>query len=146
MFHSCWYTKRLVFENLASGHKASLVCYELALSRKIQFLLSLRHSFLPTLVKLLLSTILYFTTSSDDECWTKMHESNRNGLYPFFQWLCMLTSVDCDFNLDLHAIWQECSGIPIPPPCLATDSDNCGQILSDAGEPAGYETSGSSLI
>ncbi|KAK9847187.1 hypothetical protein MYU51_020351 [Penicillium brevicompactum] len=52
----------------------------------------------------------------------------------------------CDLDLDLHAIWQECSGIPTPPPCLATDSENSRQILSDEGETAGYETSGSLLI
>ncbi|KAI3219613.1 hypothetical protein DTO012A7_9703 [Penicillium roqueforti] len=49
-------------------------------------------------------------------------------------------------DLDLHAIWQECSGIPTPPPCLATDSENSRQIPSDEGEPAGDETSGSSVI
>ncbi|KAI3092208.1 hypothetical protein CBS147333_10241 [Penicillium roqueforti] len=49
-------------------------------------------------------------------------------------------------DLDLHAIWQECSGIPTPPPCLATDSENYRQIPSDEGEPAGDETSGSSVI
>ncbi|CAG8024071.1 unnamed protein product [Penicillium nalgiovense] len=36
--------------------------------------------------------------------------------------------------------------IPTPPRCLATDSDNPRQILSNEGEPAEYETSGSSLI
>ncbi|CAG7972539.1 unnamed protein product [Penicillium salamii] len=75
-----------------------------------------------------------------------MHESNKNGLYPLFQCDFVLILADCDLDLDLHAIWQECSGIPTPPPCLATDSDNPRQILSDAGEPAGYETLGSSLI
>jgi len=58
----------------------------------------------------------------------------------------VLILADCDLDLDLHAIWQECSGIPTPTPCLATDSEYPRQILSDAGEPAGYETSGSSLI
>ncbi|CAG8875842.1 unnamed protein product [Penicillium salamii] len=58
----------------------------------------------------------------------------------------VLILVDCDLDLDLHAIWQECPGIPTPPPCLATESDNSRQILSDTGEPTGYETSGSSLI
>jgi hypothetical protein len=53
---------------------------------------------------------------------------------------------DCDLDLDLHAIWQESSGIPTPPPCLATDFEHPRQILSDESEPAGYETSGSSLI
>ncbi|KAJ5982582.1 hypothetical protein N7451_012682 [Penicillium sp. IBT 35674x] len=28
---------------------------------------------------------------------------------------------ESDFDLDLHAIWRESSGIPTPPPCLATD-------------------------
>jgi hypothetical protein len=28
-----------------------------------------------------------------------------------------LIFVDCDLDLNLHAIWQESSGIPIPPPC-----------------------------
>jgi hypothetical protein len=57
-----------------------------------------------------------------------------------------LIFVDCDLDLDLHAIWQESSGIPTPPPCLATDSEYSRQILSDEVEPAGYETSGSSSI
>ncbi len=58
----------------------------------------------------------------------------------------VLTLVDFDLDLDLHAIWQESSGIPTPPPCLASDFKNSPQILSDAGEPAGYETSGPSSI
>jgi hypothetical protein len=58
----------------------------------------------------------------------------------------VLKSVDCDLDLDLHAIWQDASGIPMPPPCLATDSSKARQIFSDAGEPAGYETQGSSVI
>jgi len=58
----------------------------------------------------------------------------------------VLTSVDFDLDLDLHAIWQESSSIPTPPPCLATDFEHPRQILSDAGEPTGYEVSGSSLI
>jgi hypothetical protein len=49
-------------------------------------------------------------------------------------------------DVDLHANWQESSGIPTPPPCLATDSNNSRQILTDAGEPAGYETPGAFLI
>ncbi|CAG8022730.1 unnamed protein product, partial [Penicillium salamii] len=52
----------------------------------------------------------------------------------------------CDLDLDLHAIWQESSGMPTPPPCLATDSDNPRWILSHEGEPTGYKTAGSSLI
>lgn len=75
-----------------------------------------------------------------------MHESNKNGLYPSFQCNFVLILADCDLDLELHAIWQKCSGIPTPPPCRATDSNNSRQILSDAGEPVGYETSGSSLI
>ncbi|CAG8222815.1 unnamed protein product [Penicillium salamii] len=75
-----------------------------------------------------------------------MHDWNKNGLYPLFQCDFELKLVDCDLDLDLHAIWQECSGIPTLPPCLATDSNNSRQIFSDAGEPAGYETLGSSLI
>ena len=58
----------------------------------------------------------------------------------------MLTSVDCDLDLDHHAIWHECSSIPTPPPCLATDSDNPRQILLNEDEPAGYEASRSSSI
>jgi phage tail protein X len=57
-----------------------------------------------------------------------------------------LIFVDRDLDLDLHAIWQESSGIPTPPPCLATDSEYSRQILSDEVEPARYETSGSSSI
>jgi hypothetical protein len=57
-----------------------------------------------------------------------------------------LKGVDCDLDLDLHAIWQESSGIPTPPPCLATDFEHPRQILSDESEPAGYETSESPLI
>ncbi|CAG7976472.1 unnamed protein product [Penicillium salamii] len=58
----------------------------------------------------------------------------------------VLTLVDYGLDLDLHAIWQESPGIPTPPPCLATDSKDSGQILSGAGEPAGYETQGPSAI
>ena len=75
-----------------------------------------------------------------------MHDSNKNGLYPLFQCDFVLILADCDLDLDFHAIWQECSGVPTPPPCLATESEYPRQILSGAGEPAGYEISGSSLI
>jgi hypothetical protein len=75
-----------------------------------------------------------------------MYESNKNGLYPLFQCCFALILADRDWDLDLHTIWQDSSGIPTPPPCRATDSNNSRQILSDAVEPAGYETSGSSLI
>jgi hypothetical protein len=75
-----------------------------------------------------------------------MQGSNKNGLYPLFQCGFVLILADCDLDLDLHAIWQESSSIPTPPPCLATDSEYSRQILSDEVEPAGYETSGSSSI
>ncbi|CAG8074804.1 unnamed protein product [Penicillium salamii] len=58
----------------------------------------------------------------------------------------VLMLADCDLDLDLHAIWQESSGIPTPPPCLATDFEHPRRILSDESGPAGYDTSGSSLI
>ncbi|CAG8150935.1 unnamed protein product [Penicillium salamii] len=64
----------------------------------------------------------------------------------YFSGCLVLILVDCDLDLDLHAIWQESSGIPTPPPCLATDFEHPRQILSDESEPAGYETSGSPLI
>ena len=57
----------------------------------------------------------------------------------------MLTLVDYDLDLDLHAIWHESSGIPTPPPCLATDPDDPRQVLNKV-DPAGYEAQGSSLI
>ncbi|KAK9847206.1 hypothetical protein MYU51_020329 [Penicillium brevicompactum] len=60
-----------------------------------------------------------------------MYESNKN---------------DCDLDFDLHAIWQDSSGIPMPPPCLATDPGKARQISSDEGEPAGYGIQGSSVI
>jgi hypothetical protein len=57
----------------------------------------------------------------------------------------VLTLVDFDLDTDLHAFWQEYSGIPTPPPCLATDCEYPRQILHEV-EPAGKEASGSSLI
>jgi hypothetical protein len=57
-----------------------------------------------------------------------------------------LKLVDCDLDLNLHAIWQESSGIPTPPSFLATEFEHPRQSLSNEGEPVGYETSGSSLI
>ncbi|KAI3286508.1 hypothetical protein DTO002I6_8179 [Penicillium roqueforti] len=60
-----------------------------------------------------------------------MHKSKKN---------------DCDLDFDLHAIWQDSSGIPLLPPCLATDPGKARQFSSDEGEPAGYETQGSSVI
>ncbi|KAK9847300.1 hypothetical protein MYU51_019619 [Penicillium brevicompactum] len=75
-----------------------------------------------------------------------MRKSNKNGTYPLFQCGFVLILADYDLDLDLHAIWQECSGVPTPPPCLATDSEYPRQILPGEGEPAGYDTSRSSLI
>lgn len=75
-----------------------------------------------------------------------MYKSNKNGLYALFQCCFALILADCDWVFDLHAIWQECSSIPTPPPYLATDFEHPRQILSDGSEPAGYETSGSSSI
>ena len=53
---------------------------------------------------------------------------------------------DYDLDLNLHAIWQECSGIPTPPPCLSTNPSKARQIPSDKGESVGYETQGSSVM
>ncbi|CAG8096579.1 unnamed protein product [Penicillium salamii] len=75
-----------------------------------------------------------------------MNESNNNGLYPLFHCCFALILADCDWDLDLHAIWQESSGIPTPPPCLAADFEHPRRIPSDESGPAGYDTSGSSLI
>ena len=58
----------------------------------------------------------------------------------------VLILVDCDLDLDLHAIWQKSSGIPTPPPCLATNLADPRHILSNEGEHAGYGSHGSSLI
>ncbi|CAG8256986.1 unnamed protein product [Penicillium olsonii] len=63
----------------------------------------------------------------------------------FSGWL-VLKLVDCDLDFDLHAIWQDSSGIPAPPPCLATDFEHHRQILSNESEPEGYEIQGSSMI
>ncbi|CAG8906658.1 unnamed protein product [Penicillium salamii] len=58
----------------------------------------------------------------------------------------VLNLVECDLDLDLHAIWQESSGIPTPPPCLATDHEQPRQIFSDESEPTGYAVSRPSSI
>lgn len=58
----------------------------------------------------------------------------------------MLNLVGCDLDLDLHTIWQESTGIPTPPPCLATDQEQPRQILSDEREPTGCAVSGPSSI
>jgi hypothetical protein len=64
----------------------------------------------------------------------------------YFSGCLVLILVDCDLDLDLHAIWQESSGIPTPPPCLATDFEHSRRILSEEIEPSRYETQGSSVI
>ena len=60
-------------------------------------------------------------------------------------------SIGSDFDLDLHAIWRESSGIPTPPPCLTADrasSELAPLNLAslDLADPAGYEAQGSSLV
>jgi hypothetical protein len=57
-----------------------------------------------------------------------------------------LILLDYDLNLDLHAIWHEPSGIPTPPPCLATDPNDQWQDFLGKDDPAEYETQGSSFI
>jgi hypothetical protein len=54
--------------------------------------------------------------------------------------------IDRDLDLDLHTIWHESSGIPTPPPCLATDPNDLWQDLLGKDDPGEYETQGSSLI
>lgn len=49
-------------------------------------------------------------------------------------------------DLDLHAIWHESSGIPTPPPCLATDSNDLWQDSFGKDDPAEYEIQEHSLI
>ncbi|KAI1829357.1 hypothetical protein DTO027I6_9776 [Penicillium roqueforti] len=51
-----------------------------------------------------------------------------------------------DLDLDLHAIWREFSGIPTPPPCLATDPNDLWQDILGEFEPAGYKTQEFPLI
>ncbi|CAG7989769.1 unnamed protein product [Penicillium salamii] len=58
----------------------------------------------------------------------------------------VLILADCDLDFDFHAIWQDSSGIPTPPPCLATDFEHHRQILSNKSEPEEYETRGSYMI
>ncbi|CAG8127844.1 unnamed protein product [Penicillium nalgiovense] len=53
---------------------------------------------------------------------------------------------DYDLDLDLHAIWHESSGIPTPPPCLATDPNDLWQDSFGKDDPAEYETQEPSLI
>jgi hypothetical protein len=50
------------------------------------------------------------------------------------------------FGSRLHAIWHESSGIPTPPPCLATDPNDLWQDLRAQDDPAEYETQEPSLI
>ena len=54
--------------------------------------------------------------------------------------------VECDLGLDLHAIWRESSGIPTPPPCLATDTAHGGLASPNSPAPAGDEAESSSLV
>ena len=58
----------------------------------------------------------------------------------------MLTLVDYDLDLDLHAIWHESSGIPTPPPCLATDPNDLWQDFLGKDDPAEHETQEPSFI
>jgi hypothetical protein len=46
-------------------------------------------------------------------------------------------SIEYDFDLDLHAIWRESSGIPPPPSCLATDTKHSGLASPSSPVPAG---------
>jgi hypothetical protein len=48
-------------------------------------------------------------------------------------------------DLNLYAIWHESSGIPTPPPCLASDPDDPGRVFNKI-DLAGYETQGPSMI
>jgi hypothetical protein len=68
-----------------------------------------------------------------------MDELSKYCLYMFLQCLFCAKIDDCDLDLDLHAIWQECSGISTPPSCLAIDLDP-RHIISDENEPVEYET------
>ncbi|CAG8146940.1 unnamed protein product [Penicillium salamii] len=63
-----------------------------------------------------------------------------------FSGCLVLKLVDRDLDFDIHATWQDSSGIPMPPPCLATDPGKARQISSDEVEPSGYENQGSSVI
>ncbi|KAJ5460952.1 uncharacterized protein N7458_002504, partial [Penicillium daleae] len=54
--------------------------------------------------------------------------------------------VDKDFDLDLHAIWRESSGIPTPPPCLAAYHDDLGPDFQDIAESAEYDPQEPSLV
>ncbi|KAJ5117620.1 hypothetical protein N7448_011252 [Penicillium atrosanguineum] len=52
-----------------------------------------------------------------------------------------------DFDLELHAIRRESSGIQTtPPPCLTTDRASSGLASLDLAAPAGYEEQGPSLV
>ncbi|CAG8905538.1 unnamed protein product [Penicillium nalgiovense] len=67
---------------------------------------------LPTHVRSLLYTLPYFPTAFDGQSYSRNERLNEN-VY--------------DLDLDLHAIWYESSGIPTPPPCLATDPNDLWQ-------------------
>jgi len=104
------------------------------------------------ILSLLTSSNCYFHTSvfyyqpSTASLELKCTNRTRMVCTRCFSGCFVLKLVDFDLDLDLHAIWQESSGIPTPPPCLANDPGYPRQVLSDEGEPAGYETSGSSLF
>ncbi|KAJ5148264.1 hypothetical protein N7526_001616 [Penicillium atrosanguineum] len=51
-----------------------------------------------------------------------------------------------DFDLELHAIRRESSGIPTSPPCLTTDRASSGLASLNLAESAGYEEQGPSLV
>jgi hypothetical protein len=55
-------------------------------------------------------------------------------------------SIGSGFDLDLHVISQESSGILRPPPCLITDRASSGLASLDLADPAGYEAQGSSFV
>ena len=54
--------------------------------------------------------------------------------------------VDYDLDIGLHAIWHGSSGIPTPPPCLATDPNDLWQDFLGKDDPAEHETQEPSLI
>ncbi|KAK9847703.1 hypothetical protein MYU51_018319 [Penicillium brevicompactum] len=67
-------------------------------------------------------------------------EEEQRQLQESNDWLAS----DSDILLQLYN--KQSSGIPTPPPCLATNFEHPRQILSDTIKPAGYKTLGSSLI
>ncbi|KAJ5128053.1 hypothetical protein N7448_008832 [Penicillium atrosanguineum] len=55
-------------------------------------------------------------------------------------------TIGSDFDLELHAIRRESSGIPTSPPCLTTDRASSGLASLNLAESAGYEEQGPSLV